>query len=370
MIADGIFTMDGASCILTRGVPVEDILRFISLIVEKLSQLAQAPAWQTIFARVEAALSHPGPATLLGLFLVSSMLMVWRLNAFEARGFQGTVTGTMVMPYCSGFSNLAFAYIMGTTGGDASMVLENCIVNNVTNLTLLLGIPALIWGLRIHGKKENRFEEKLDYLSLLLTLIAMIFFTGAVWMLGRDGTLNRWDGVVLVGLFLFWQVFQVFDLMKGNLRQGRKISIWVVVDILLVGAAAWGTYVSIEGLVAWVHRGGGGVISPSQIGFLSGILMVVPNGLLAFYYAATKRPDIAYSSQIGDGHICIPMCIGLYAVFAPITMPASFETGAITIMGAGLAHLLFVAAAKGLPRMAGGLLAGSYAFFIFKGILA
>ena len=324
--------------------------------------------WGNITEILRNFVSEAGPIQLLVLFLLSSMLMVWRLNAFEAKGFQGTVTGTMVMPYCSGFSNLAFAFIMGTSGGDATMVLENCIVNNVTNLTLLLGIPALIWGLRITGSKENASEEKLDYLSLLLTLIAMIFFTATVWALATDGSLSQGDGLVLVGLFLFWQVLQVFDLMKGNVRAEKKISPWVIFDILLVGGAAWGTYVSIEGLVEWINSGKS-FIAPSQIGFVSGILMVVPNAFLAFYYAATDRSDIAFSSQIGDGHICIPMCIGLYAVFSPIAIPASFRIGAIIIMAACAVHFLFVGLFKGVPRAMGGLLAASYGVFLFQGIL-
>lgn len=322
-----------------------------------------APSYHAIFA-------NPGPWQLLGLFLLSSMLMVWRLNAFEQKGFEGTVIGTMVMPYCSGFANLAFAWVMGASRGDGAMVLENCIVNNVTNLTLLLGIPALLWGLTIKGKKRDRTAEKLDYLSLLLSLIAMVFFTAVVWALARDGVLNQGDGLVLIGLFLFWQVFQVFELMKSNVRSKRAINRWFVVDLVLVIGAAWGTYYSIEGLVAWVSGGGGGgIISYNQIGILSGLLMVIPNGILAFYYAAVDRSDIAYSSQIGDGHICIPMCIGIYAVFSPIQIPPSFEAGTVTIMGACVVHLLFVGVLRRLPRAAGAVLAASYGLFFFKGIL-
>lgn len=331
--------------------------------------LVTAPDYNAIFKDTCAIFINAGPWQLLGLFFISSMLMVWRLNAVEQKGFEGTVIGTMVMPYCSGFANLAFAYVMATSGGDAAMVLENCIVNNVTNLTVLLGIPALLWGLTLSGKNKDSSEEKLDYLSLLLTLIAMIFFTAVVWALADDGVLNRGDGLVLIGLFLFWQVFQLFELMKSNVRNERTISPWVIVDLLLVAGAAWGTYYSIEGLVTWVSRGGGGgIISYEQIGILSGLLMVVPNGILAFYYAAVGRSEIAYSSQIGDGHICIPMCIGIYAVFSPIQVPASFETGAIIIIAACTAHLFFIAAFKRLPRAAGALLAASYGIFFYKGI--
>lgn len=349
---------------------VENRLTLLSQLLHGLKALATAPDYHALFRGACTYAANAGPWQLLGLFLLSSLIMVWRLNAVEQKGFEGTVIGTLVMPYCSGFGNLAFAYVMGTSGGDAAMVLENCIVNNVTNLTLLLGIPALLWGLTLGGNKEGRADRKLNYLSLLLTLIAMIFFTAVAWALGRDGVLNQGDGLVLIGLFLFWQVFQVFDLMKANVRSHRAVPPSIVLDLALVAAAAWGTYYSIEGLVAWISdRGGEGLLSYQQLGILSGLLMVVPNGILAFYYAAVNRSDIAYSSQIGDGHICIPMCIGIYAVFSPIKIPATFETGALTLMAVGAVHLVFIGVLKRLPRAAGALIAASYGFFFYKGIL-
>jgi len=35
---------------------------------------------------------------------------------------------------------------------------------------------------------------------------------------GRDGKLDRTDGLMLIGLCLFWQCFQVFDVLKHNVR--------------------------------------------------------------------------------------------------------------------------------------------------------
>ncbi len=157
--------------------------------------------------------------------------------------------------------------------------------------------------------------------------------------------------------------------MKTNIRKKKSISSWIVFDLALVAGAVWGTYYSIDGLVAWVAEGGSGVISYNNLGVISGLLMVIPNGILAFYYSSIGRADIAYSSQIGDAHICIPMCIGIYAVFSPIKVPSSFETGILVIIGATLAHLLFLGILGRLPRIVGAALTASYAFFVFKGIL-
>src|SRR5277367_649599 len=124
--------------------------------------------------------------------------MVWRLEVLSANGFEGTVLGTLVMPYCSGLGNLIFAFILGRNGGSGADVMTNSLVNNVTDMTLVLGLPTIIWGIKLmpakaaKGKAAGKGTAKgagktheLNRLSLLLTLAAVLFFTGAVWALGR-----------------------------------------------------------------------------------------------------------------------------------------------------------------------------------------
>ena len=95
--------------------------------------------------------------------------------------------------------------------------------------------------------------------------------------------------------------------------------------------------------------------------------MVLPNGLLACFYAIRRRADIVYSSQVGDGHICIPLCIGLAAVVHPIAVSSLFQTGLAIMLGAALVHLLCIMIASGLPRWMGVPLAISYGWFLTTG---
>lgn len=329
--------------------------------------------WEVVFG----VLSGFEPGFSLLLFAVSSFLMIWRLGVLERKGLEGTVLGTVIMPYASGFSNLAFAYVMGRSGGNGSLILENCLVNNVTNLTLLIGLPALIWPLTIFPEKAkagfDRVASKshrLNYLSLLLTLLALLFFTGVLWALARDGKLDFGDGLVLVGVFLFWQIFHIFDVLKHNVYRGQSLKLSVIWDICLVIIGGLGVYQAIEGLVAWIPRTGTGPLVFANLGWLSGLLMVLPNALLALYYAHARRADIVFSSQIGDGHICIPMCIGLFALFAPISIPSYFHLGIVIIISAGLLHLIFVAIWGRLPRVVGLGCVIAYGYFLYKGIIA
>lgn len=321
--------------------------------------------------------------TYLALFLAASLLMIWRLEALLRHGLEGTALGTLVMPYCSGLGNLLFVAIIAARHGPGQEVLTNCLVNNVTNLTLVLGLPALAWGLTLaadsRSKKDNARKkspnadsattQQLNRLSLLLTLAAVLFFSGVTWLLGADGKLDASDGLVLIALFLFWQCFQVFDVLKHNVRQQRSFSSWFYVDLVIVLLGAFGLYTSIDWLVTWLSGQKGGFVSAEHMGWLSGWLMVMPNALLAFYYAAKRRADIAYASQVGDGHICIPLCIGISAVITPLAVPEFFETGLTILIGAAVVHAFCVLFAHGLPRWMGWPLLAAYAWFVGSGLM-
>ena len=314
------------------------------------------------------------PWLFLALFLVASFLMLWRLEAMSKSGFEGTILGTLVMPYCSGLGNIIFAFILGHNGGSGADVMTNSLVNNVTNMTLVLGLPAIFWRMSVlpaqkkNGKAGGKAHE-LNRLSLLLTLLAVLFFTGAVWALGRKGELNFNDGLVLVGLFLFWQCFHVIDVLKSNVRQGRSLGWTLPFDLAILAVGAYGIYISTDWLVTWISGIHTGFISAQYLGWLSGWVMVLPNATLAVYYAWRGQPETVYASQVGDSHVSIPLCLGIYALYHTLDMPPFFHLGMMLLLGATLVHLICVALIGKLPRLIGVALVAAYGFFLYRGLL-
>lgn len=310
---------------------------------------------------------------LLLVFLGSSFLMIWRLEIMTGKGMEGTVLGTLVMPYCSGMGNLIFVVVLGLGGGPGKEVMVNCLVNNVTNLTLLLGLPAVIWGMTVIPRKRVRVREarihRINRLSLLFTMTAVLFFGGVVWALGRDGALDLGDGLVLIGMFLFWQCVHVFEVLKTNVREAKQMPWTLLIDFLLLGVGTYGIYISVEGLVQWLSVIESGFVSSSHLGWLSGWLMVLPNALLALYYGWRRRADVVYTSQIGDGHICIPLCLGIFCLFDTISMPAFFDLGIAIILGSVALHFAFILLLGRLPRFVGGLLIALYGGFVCAGLI-
>lgn len=289
----------------------------------------------------------------------------------SGRGMDGTVLGTLVMPYCSGLGNLIFAALLAAQAGPGREVIINCLVNNVTNITLLMGLPALIWGLQVvarKSKKRERQMQQVNRLSLLLTLVAGLFFTGVLWLLARDGELDRADGAVLIALFLFWQLFAVFDVLKHKVRQNQPFNWVILLDFALLLAGAYALYCSIEWIVDWVENVESAWLAVERLGWMTGVLMVVPNAGLAFYYAWRGRADIVASSQLGDGHICIPLCIGIFAVVHPIAAPGILDISLLILGCAYVLHAACLLAFGGLPRWFGLALIGAYGVFLWQGL--
>jgi cation:H+ antiporter len=319
------------------------------------------------------------PWWFIALFIAASFLMIWRLEAMSAQGFEGTVLGTLVMPYCSGLGNLIFAFILGRNGGNGADVMTNSLVNNVTNMTLVLGLPAIIWGIKIlapksagpskNRKKDSGKTRELNRLSLMLTLLAVLFFTGAVWVMGRKGRIDFNDGMVLIGLFLFWQCFHIFDVLKNNVRQGTSLGWTLPLDLALLGVGAYGIYVSTDWLVNWTSHIHTGWMSAKYLGWWSGWLMVLPNAVLAFYYGWRGKPETVYASQVGDSHVSIPLCIGIYALYHTMAVPAFFNVGMLILVSTTLVHFLCVALSGQLPRSVGWVLLAAYGGFLYKGLL-
>ncbi len=323
--------------------------------------------------RIESTGAY-APWCFLGIFIAASLLMIWRLEVMSAGGFEGTVLGTLIMPYCSGVGNLIFAFLIAHQRGNGAEVMTNAIVNNVTNLTLLIGLPAIFWQAKQSGGAKGKSKKDAasaspdtNRFSVMLTLLAVLFFTGALWALGRDGQITFNDGLVLVGLFLFWQTFHVFEVLKTSSGDGKSLGWKLGLNLALLGLGAYASFVSIDWMVKWLSTIKTGFVSAQHLGWLSGWVMVLPNAILALYFGWRRKLDVVYASQVGDAHICIPLCIGIFALHQTLKLPDIFLMGVYLIAGAATVHFLFIATLGRLPRFAGFAMLAAYGYFLKTG---
>jgi cation:H+ antiporter len=92
--------------------------------------------------------------------------------------------------------------------------------------------------------------------------------------------------------------------------------------------------------------------------------------VLALYWGWRRRADVVYSSQLGDGHICIPLCVGFFALVRPLPMAIFANQALLLLMGCAVLHAAFLLLTGGLPRWAGAALACAYGWFVYAGMLA
>ena len=239
----------------------------------------------------------------------------------------------------------------------------------LTYLVVFLGVSLLmLWRLEAmldHGLEGTALGTLImPYCSGLGNLIFVAI------MVARDGQLDRNDGVLLIGLFLFWQCFQVYDVLKHNIRQRVSFGVMFYIDALVVLACAYFLYETIDWLVTWLTAQKSGFVSAQNLGWLTGWLMVLPNAVIAFYWGWKRRADVVYTSQVGDGHISIPLCLGLFAVFKPLPVSEFFQTGLLILLGSVAVHGVLLLVTGGLPRWAGALLTLAYGWFVWQGLLS
>ena len=333
------------------------------------------------------------PLTYLALFLAASLLLVWRLEVMLERGLEGTALGALVMPLCSGLGNLLFVWVARQQGVPQAEVAVNALGNNLTNLLLILPGVALFGALSLRaagggaggkgrakgarkkagggggrGKADAETATRLHALALFLTFGAAAAFALITWALGLDGRFDRGDGFALIGLFLLWQGFHLYDVRKHQITQRQSLSPLIVVDVVLALLGAWVLMESLDWLVAWLQARPEGSLGAAHLGWVTAWLMVLPNAALAGYYAWRSRADIVYASQVGDGHICIPLCLGLAAVLMPFEAPAWFANALLVLAGAAVFHALFVAIFGGLPRWLAIVPLAGYAWCLREGL--
>jgi cation:H+ antiporter len=135
--------------------------------------------------------------------LAGFILLIWSADRFII-GAAATARNFDVPPLIIGLTIVGFgtsAPEMMVAGfaaynGSPALAIGNALGSNIANITLVLGIAALIVPLDVH----SRIIKKELPILLLATLMALALL--------RDGTLERLDGIVLLGLLvlLMWWI--------------------------------------------------------------------------------------------------------------------------------------------------------------------
>lgn len=303
-------------------------------------------------------------------WIVSSLKYFSRISGLGKFSLTG-----LVMALATSLPELAVA-AAAAIEGKPNLVLGNVIGANIINLSLMVGLGAVLAGaIKAHGNflKHDAFYA---FLAGALPMFLLI-----------DGKLGRGDGLALLAVYLVYQA----TILREEHRQlaarqnhggggvlGRIFARLTDQDTdakiwwFILGAA--GMIISAEGIV----RSAGALALALNLPILVVGLFLVSLGTtlpeLAFEIRALRAGEsaMALGNLMGSVVANATLILGLSAVVRPIILgkgAGDYLTATVAYVLAFGAFYLFVRTKKRLDRWEGGVLVGLYLVFALVEIL-
>ncbi|ALM20407.1 membrane protein [Nonlabens sp. MIC269] len=245
-----------------------------------------------------------------GEFLVrSSVGLSLKLNLSRM------IIGLTVVSFATSAPELIVS-VQAALNGSPGLSLGNVIGSNVANIGLVLGVTALISSLTI---ERDFFKFNWPWMVLFSILLYLCLYTGNM--------LERWEGLLLLGLIVLFLVLLIRRATKGN-RDSQEMdeelqeSQWwkIIVFLTIGGLALWkGSEWLVTGAIDIAEK----LEIPKSI---IGISMVavgtsVPELAASIIAALKKEKAISLGNLIGSNIFNIGSVLGITALITPINVP-------------------------------------------------
>ncbi len=242
--------------------------------------------------------------------------------------------------------------------GSAEITIGNVVGSNIMNVLVILGLTAVVCVIPVQ-KSTVRYE-----------IPFMILITAVLAGLGlADNQVSRPEGLILWAfmiLYLFYLLRMAKNGTGGEEAGGKKRPIWLLILMVLVGAAmiVFGSDITVDAATAIAKIFG---MSERFIG-----LTIVAFGtslpeLVTSVTAAVKgKTDIAVGNIVGSNIFNILFVVGTTALITPVAYNSVFLVDSIIAVAAALFLFLCVFRNKKLGRLGGILMLAAYAgYFVY-----
>lgn len=233
-------------------------------------------------------------------------------------GISPFVTGLVLVAFATSLPELAIN-LRAVWIGDTALALGNAVGSNIANFGLTLGAAALCAPLLVRWK------------ALPSLLVCLVVATLATILLGQDGRLTRFDGLVLLASFV---VVLGFSFAFGRRQPELRGEFAAFADTRTDPALNLARFIVAAALLyfgaKWVVQGGaelGEALGMDSL--LSGLLLVaigsaLPEMAAAIAAARRGQGDIVAGHVIGSSLFNLLVVVGGMAVLRDVPMPASF----------------------------------------------
>lgn len=296
----------------------------------------------------------------LVILLAGGKFLVDGASALAAKfGLSAGLIGLTVVAFGTSAPELLVS-INAAIKGNSDIALGNVIGSNISNISLVLGISAIVYPISIY-----KSVLKTDYLATLLS--AILFY-----LLAYNGLISRIEGLILFVLLIALNIyfFKKLRIAEEDINEDviklKEQSLFKSVGLLLIGIAGlyFGSDMLVDSAVEISKMFG---VSERIIGVtVIAIGTSLPELVTSIIAALKKETDIAIGNILGSNIMNILAIIGITSLISPINVSEVFIKQDFLWM-LGLTALLFPILRSRLiiSRLEGALLIAVYGAYLF-----
>ncbi|WP_194776097.1 calcium/sodium antiporter [Pararhodonellum marinum] len=297
----------------------------------------------------------------LALLLVSAKFLVDGASSIAAKlGLSAGLIGLTVVAFGTSAPELLVS-VTAALKGTSDIAIGNVIGSNISNITLVLGISALLFPIVF-----PKTVIKLDY---TFTLLTTLLFYG----LAYNGIISLIEGIVLVILFVlvnlyFFKKIKNTDpeLSPEDAEKLKKAPLAKAIILVLIGIVGlyFGSDLAVESAVEIAQIYG---ISERVIGVtIIAIGTSLPELATSVLAALKKETDLALGNILGSNLMNVLSIIGITAIVKPIEVSDLFlQTDFLWMIGFTIILFPIMLTGLKISRLEGGLLLVGYGLYLY-----
>ena len=267
-----------------------------------------------------------------------------------ARGISPIVLGALVIGFGTSAPEMLVSGL-AAADGNSDLGVGNIVGSNVANLSLVLGISALVGVLAVGGRYIRVANS-----TLWREGVVSVAAAGVFWVLVQDG-FERWEGFVLLAAFavamtvILWR--PAHDVSTPNVVHADKPIIQrneLVRTILGLAATVVGAQMAVEGAVDIAHEVGlgSGFVGLSLVAFGTSL----PELITGVQAARRGEADLLVGNILGSNTFNSLLVSAVVALAGPGPLVDANLSGLAVwiMMGISVAAWMFMFRGNGLER--------------------
>lgn len=296
-------------------------------------------------------------------FIVSSASIARKFNVSPLIiGLTLVAFGTSLPELAVSFAASISAKVNGTT---ADIAMGNVIGSNVANITIILGLSALMMPIAVQKSMNKRELPFVLFVSVLIAILTNLFSSDQIiW----------WEALILLAFFAYYMVL----MLKSHQQQEENLEVHLIdmkraIILLFVGIAGvsiggWlvtegAEYIAIEILVSAFAMG------TSKATTLVGLSVValgtsLPELVTSVMAAKKGENEIALGNVLGSNVFNTLFIVGISGVVVPLGINADVKLDSIILIGITLLVVIFSITKQTISKKEGFILLLVYILYI------